>query len=448
MKTAQVLGVAILLCAAYLAGRGSNAPALSKAGVRGVLYYIDPMHPSYRSDRPGKAPDCGMDLEPVYAGSEPPSPMSPGSVRLTPQQEHLGRLQTETVAAGSTARTLRTAGRVAADEGRTYGVSAGADGLVRQVFSDSTGSHVKRGQALVAFYSKDLAAPQQAYLYALESLDRLKQLSSASAEQLAAVTQQAASARESLEFAGLGSNQLDELRRTRREIVEIHLSAPVAGQILERRVAVGQRFMKGEMLYSIADLDRVWVLADVPRGSGVQPSKARIILPDRPAIDAQVAAAPLQFDEEGRTGKLRLEVANPHGALVPGMVVSVDLDAPAQPALTIDADAVIDSGTKKRTFVALGNGQYELRDLETGWQNNGRIEVRSGLKPGDRVVTTGAFLLDSESRMKSPSQEVIDSECGMKIASSSARRMEWKGATYHFCSESCERKFAARHKDD
>ena len=114
---------------------------------------------------------------------------------------------------------------------------------------------------------------------------------------------------------------------------------------------------------------------------------------------------------------------NPRGNLVPGMIVNVDLDVPARPAITVHADAVIDSGTTKRVFVALGDGQYELREVETGWQEGDRVEIRGGLKAGERVVTAGAFLLDSESRMKNPAGEVTDAECGMKIDRANARRL-------------------------
>jgi YHS domain-containing protein len=94
--------------------------------------------------------------------------------------------------------------------------------------------------------------------------------------------------------------------------------------------------------------------------------------------------------------------------------------------------------------VALGRGQYELREVESGWQDGDRIEIRNGLKTGERVVTAGTFLLDSESRMKSRSSEVTDAQCGMKIERTVSRRLEWKGAIYYFCSESCERKFTDR----
>ena len=379
-------------------------------GPRPVLYYVDPMHPSYRSARPGKAPDCGMDLEPVYAGAEPPQSAAMGAagVRLTPDQEQAARLQTETVEAAPAARTVRTAGRVAPDEGRTYRVSAGVDGWVRRVFSDRTGYQVKRGEALAAFYSKDISAPQQAYVYALESYERLKTNQSPPADPLALATQQLSTARDNLEFVGMGQGtdgraQPDSPRDLRYQSHRARRwpdpGAPCGGgpAVHERGTALPHRESRTR-LGSGRHAART-------RGPARRERKARIRVPGLPPLEARVAPAAPQFDEQGRTGKLRLEVDNPHGILVPGMIVNVDLDAPAPSAITIHADAVIDSGASKRVFVALGGGQYELREVETGWQEGDRVEIRGGLKAGERVVTAGAFLLDSESRMKSPAPE-------------------------------------------
>jgi RND family efflux transporter MFP subunit len=376
-------------------------------GAGEILYYVDPMHPAYRSDKPGKAPDCGMDLEPVYAGGESVQPlaMSAGSVRLTPDQEEAGRLQTETVSIAPATHHVHTVGRVTPDEALTYRVSAGVDGWVRRVFSDRTGTTVKRGEALAAFFSKDISAPQQAYVYALESYEQLKQTPSPPIDQLALATQQLAASRDNLQFLGMGDAQIEELGRTRGEVVDVNLTAPAGGQILERHVAVGLRFMKGELLYRIANLERVWVLADVHPGDAAllgTIDRARITVAGLPALGAQVAASPLQFDEQGRTGKLRLELNNPRGRLIPGMIVNVDLDAPARPVIAVHADALLDSGVTTRVFIALGDGHYQLREVETGWQEGDRVEIRAGLKEGERVVTAGAFLLDSESRMKHP----------------------------------------------
>jgi Cu(I)/Ag(I) efflux system membrane fusion protein len=342
---------------------------------------------------------------------------------------------------------VHTVGRVAPDEALIYRVSAGVDGWVRRVFSDRTGTRVKRGEALAAFYSREISAPQQAYVYALESYERLKQTPSPPADPLALAKQQMATTHDNLQFLGMGEAQIEKLRRTRGEIFEVNLTAPVDGQILERHVAVGQRFTKGELLYLIANLEHVWVLADVrPGDAALQGAvgRAHVRVEGLAPLEAQVAAAPPQFDGQGPTGKLRLEVNNRRGNLVPGMIVNVDLDVPARSAITLHADAVIDSGTTRCVFVALGYGQYEMREVVTGWQEGDRVEIRGGLKAGERVVTAGAFLLDSESRMKSPAAEVADAECGMKIKRANARRLDWKGATYYFCSESCERKFTAR----
>jgi membrane fusion protein, copper/silver efflux system len=404
------LGIAVVVCAAYVAGRSSRSAEVPEMAAGQVLYYVDPMHPAYHSDKPGKAPDCGMDLVPVYAGNgAAKSPaMSSGSVRLTADQEQAAGLETETVQSTPGIHGVHTVGRVTPDEALTYRVSAGVDGWVRRVFSDRTGTEVKRGEALAAFFSKEISAPQQAYVYALESYERLKQTPSPPADPLAQATQQLATARDNLQFLGMGEAQMEELGRTRREVFDVNLTAPADGRILERHVAVGQRFMKGELLYRIANLDRVWVLADVHAGDARllgSLGKARIRMEGLPPLEAQVAKTPPQFDEQGRTGKLRLEVNNPRGGLVPGMIVNVDLDVPARPAITVHADAVIDSGATKRVFVALGDGQYELREIATGWQEGDRVEIRGGLKAGERVVTTGAFLLDSESRMKNPTGE-------------------------------------------
>ena len=410
-RLALGLVIAVAICLAYALGRGSRTPAVREAGAPRILYYVDPMHPAYHSDKPGKAPDCGMELKPVYAADNrvAAAPFAPGQIRLTPDQKQAARLETETVRPSSTAAALHTVGRVVPDEGRSYRVSAGADGWVRRVFSDRTGTRVRKGEALAAFFSNDISAPQQAYIYALESYERLKQAGSPPADSLSLATQQLATARDNLEFLGMGERQIEQLGRSRQEFFEVDLTSPADGLILERHLAVGQRFAKGDLLYRIANLDRVWVLAEVSARDlallGTIP-RAEITMEGQAPIQAEVAAALPQFDELGRTGALRLEVSNPHGSMVPGMIVNVDLDMPARSAMTVHADAVIDAGKEKHVFLALGNGKYELRQVQTGMERGDRVEIRSGLKPGDQVVTAGAFLLDSESRLKSPADDM------------------------------------------
>jgi Cu(I)/Ag(I) efflux system membrane fusion protein len=364
------------------------------------------MHPAYRSERAGTAPDCGMDLVPVFDDGEQTSAdaMTPGSVYLTRDQEELIHLEVETLRAASV-RQLHNVGRVVPNEAMTFRVSAGVDGWIRRVNSDKTGTQVKKGQTLSAFYSKDVSSPQQAYVFALESFDRLTQSTSATAGQLELSTKQLAIARDTLQFIGMGDAQIDELGRTHREMFDVNLTAPGDGQILERNVAVGQRFMKGEVLYHIANLSRVWVLADLyARDAALLDhiTGAQVTIEGFPPMEAKVADAPLQIDGDGRTWRRRLEVNNEAHRLVPGMIVDVAFTVAPGSSLTLSVDAVLDSGVKKHVFVARGEGRYELREVETGWQDDDRVEIKRGLKEGEKAVTTGAFLLDSESRLKNP----------------------------------------------
>ncbi len=392
-RAAKILSLAALVCLAYFVGRGSlpSAARQTDSGAQRVLYYVDPMHPGYRSDKPGKAPDCGMDLKAVYSSDAAPA--------------SIAAFETEKVQTAPFTREVRTSGRVAPDEALTFTVSAGVDGWVRRVYSDRTGTRVKRGDKLASFYSRDISSPQQAYIYSLDSYERLRRAPSPVAEQLSLTADQLSTARDNLQFIGMGKAQLDELARTRRELYEVDLVAPADGLILERHVAAGQRFMKGESLYRIAGLDHVWVLAEIYPGDAALASSirtAQVSVEGLQPIDAHISPVPAQFNEQGRTGRLRLEVGNAGGILVPGMVVNVVLRFAPRPTITVHADAVIDSGADQHVFVAGDGGAYEPREVETGAQQGDRVEILSGLKAGERVVTAGAFLLDSESRMKNP----------------------------------------------
>ncbi|HTS62577.1 MAG TPA: efflux RND transporter periplasmic adaptor subunit [Candidatus Acidoferrales bacterium] len=400
----MLLGAAAVAGSVYVAARLARLPAAA-ASRRQALYYVDPMHPTYRSSRPGRAPDCGMELAPVYAGDAPPQTAStgPAPILLTASQEQALRFETETVELAPVHPALHTAGRVAPDEALTYRVAAGVDGWVRRVFSDATGTRVTRGQPLAAFYSKESSSPQQAYAYALDSYERLRTQPSAPAEPLALASQQLATARDNLQFLGMGETQIEQLGRTRGELPDIILASPADGWILQRNIAVGQRFMKGEVLYRIGSLERVWVLGEISPSDlellgGVR--TARILVDGQAALEGRVSSALPQFDAQGRSGKLRLEVDNPHARLVPGMIVDIEFDAPSRLEMTVPAGAVIDSGTTRHVFVAGGSGEYQVREVETGREEGDRIAIRKGLKPGDRVVTAGAFLLDSETRMR------------------------------------------------
>jgi RND family efflux transporter MFP subunit len=367
------------------------------ASAKRVLYYVDPMHPAYRSDKPGKAPDCGMDLEPVYEDAKPVGDKEKpsGAVSISPEKQQLMGLLVETVKENAEPRTLRTTGRVEVVVGRLQVLQAGADGWVESVENSPVGTMVKKDERLATLFSREFRNAQQAYLGSLNLADRTKPLDEDAGLKLN---------EDQLRALGMGEAQIKELRKTRKITSEITLNAPFDGIVLDREISKGQRFEPGNVFYRIADLSRVWITADVldQEAQAFHPcAKARVFGRERAvAVDATIGAAPPFFDSATRTLKVRLEAANPGLVLRPDMLVDVELSVGGAPSLTVPLDALLDSGLTERVFVERAEGEFEPRVVRTGWRSGDRVEIVSGLKAGERVVTRGTFLVDSESRLK------------------------------------------------
>jgi RND family efflux transporter MFP subunit len=355
------------------------------------------MHPSYRSDRPGVAPDCNMALTPVYADD---APAGPSAVHLDKAQETAIGLRTEPAREETEAGEIRSVARVEVQESRLYAVTAGADGWVRHIYGGESGSQVKKGQPLASYYSRDIVTPQQAYLYAFDSFHRLH--TSATAEQKELAAKQMSEARDYIEFIGMTDHQIVELERSRQEGREVTLGSPAPGFVLERKVSEGSRFARGDVLWKIADIEAVWVTADLYPEELSSISRAHIgtvILPDGSEENATVDSSLPRYEEGDRVVKLRLKISNTGHKLLPGMVVTVRVPKAAVRGLTVPEDAVIESGIRPRVFVRSQAGSLEARAVTTGWRHAGRLQILSGLKTGDQVVVSGTFLIDSESRM-------------------------------------------------
>jgi membrane fusion protein, copper/silver efflux system len=371
---------------------------------RRILYYRDPMHPSYRSDRPGIAPDCNMELTPVYAdGSAVPTASSevPPPVRIDDRQAAAIGLRTEPAREEVAYGEVRTLGRVEARESGRYQVTAGADGWIRRIHGGESGSVVVQGQPLASYYSRDATSPQQAYLYALDAQRRLP--ATAPAEQKELSARQLVQARDYLEYLGLTAPQIADLGRLRREGREVTLGAPASGIVLERNVFEGARFNRGDVLWEIGDIQSVWVTADLFPEDLLSVSGARsatVILPGGVEVPAAVDSSLPRFESAARVARLRLIANNRKHRLLPGMTVTVTLPRAPVEGLTVPADAVIESGIRPRVMVRRADGGFEPRAVSTGWRSGPRQQILSGLRPGEEVVTGGAFLLDSESRLR------------------------------------------------
>ncbi|MBI5069006.1 MAG: efflux RND transporter periplasmic adaptor subunit [Deltaproteobacteria bacterium] len=435
--------------ASFVAGsRWGHRRAAITARQEGARAFACPMHPQYRSDHAGDCPACGMRLEPVpnegQARSSSGQHLPAGAVRVSPERQQTIGVRLGAVERVSGTRTLRTTGRVAPDENAVYPLVAGADGLVRGVRGATTGSLVKKNEVLLSFYAPEFVNAQISYFSGVESLTR-----GASADGVERFAN-------TLRNLGISEQQLAEMRTSRKINQFIDIVSPVDGFVLDRKASVGLRCARGFEFYRIADLRRVWILADVYENQApfIRPgSKARITsqLQDR-RFEATVSRAEPTFDEATRTLKVRLETDNPRFALKPGMFVDVSFDIDLPASLAVPAEAIVDSGLRKVVFVDRGQGTFEPRAVETGWRLADQVEVTRGLMDGERIVISGTFLMDSESRMRASSQGIFgaaarDPVCGMEVdekrAAAAGRRSDYQGATYYFCADECKQRFDA-----
>jgi len=402
---AIALLLAVLL--GFLLGHSYTQRQASASNARRVLYYVDPMHPSYKSDKPGIAPDCGMKLVPVYSdeagstGAAASPQAGAGVVRIDPDRQRLFGIRVATVEKASGTRALRVPGRVTADETRIYRINAGVDGFVRETHEDAVGTHVKKDQQLASIYSPEFLSAMGAYLSLSDSRSHASKSIPAGTEDLSA----AQNWTNRLRTLGISDAQIRELDETRKAAEYVYVVSPVDGFILARNISPGEKFDKQMEFYRIADLSHVWITADLfeNESQNFDPrSVARITLPDqKTSFSAHISKILPEIDSSTRTLKLRLEAENGNFALRPGMFVDVDLTIQAPPKLSVPADAVLDSGLSKHVFVEHGDGIFEARQVDTGEQFGDRVQILSGLAEGDRVVASGTFLLDSESRMRS-----------------------------------------------
>ncbi len=464
MKSARLAVYIIIVVAAFGAGvwysKRIDGTTNSYTQQRNIDHYTCPMHPQYISDRPGDCPSCGMRLVPVNASDDNgkkltgdgSSVMPTGTIYVSPE-----KLQAIGVRVGRAERinveqTLRVLGQVAVDETRIYRLNAAVNGWIRGTFPNSKGSLIKKDETLVTFYSPEFLSAEQALLYSLGALDRWQASGKETPEQIALTKANIQQAVDSLRNLGMGDIQIDKIKRTRQLTQDIEVRAPAAGFILERNVSPGQRFEQGAELYRIADLSHIWILADMFENEAhyFKPgANATVIHPAQKAkLPAKVSNVLPQFDPATRTLRVRLEAANPNFVLRPDMFVDVEYPISLPPALTVPAEAILDTGLRRTVFVDVGDGHFEPRRIETGWRMAGRVEVTRGLMEGERIVVSGNFLIDSESRLREAAMSarkdtVDDPVCGMQIDPAGARdkKSTYKGQTYYFCSDECKNKF-------
>jgi Cu(I)/Ag(I) efflux system membrane fusion protein len=380
-------------------------PGAAAQGERKILYWYDPMHPAYKSDKPGKAPDCGMELVPKYAGGEEMKEMPAGTVMITPQKQQLIGVRTAPVERQHIQRTIRAVGRVAFDETKISHIHTKVTGYVEDVFVDFVGKPIKKGDPLFTIYSPDLVSTQQEYLIALRGKKYLgdapfPEISSGAESLLRA-------ARERLRLWDVTDQEIDILEREGKVKRTLTMYSPATGIVTERTVFEHGRYVTPDMdLYTVVDLSTAWVLAEiyeyeVPYVQVGQSATMHLSYTPEKTYTGKITYIYPTADPKTRTVKVRLEFPNPEFELKPEMFADVDIAIDYGAQVVVPQEAVLDSGTEQMVFVARGNGYFEPRKVQVGPRMEDRVIILGGLRPGEIIVTSGNFLIDSESRLKS-----------------------------------------------
>src|ERR1017187_10218745 len=412
-------------------------PAREARSENARTLYTCGMHPQVIQDHPGNCPICGMKLTPIrkQAGDTPAggskikfykSTMTPGETSPTPAKDSMGmdmvpvyedaagtdhpsaitvdaatqqnmNLRTAAVQRGPLRKTIRTVGAIDYNETALADVATKFKGWIERLNVDATGQLVHRGEPLFEIYSPELYSAEAEFLLALDS-------GSTNDPGAVALRETAAS---KLKFFDVSDTQIAELEKSRTARKTLPVSAPMSGFVIEKNVVSGQMVDAGMRLYRIADLGIVWVIAqmyeqDLPFVKLGQEAIVKVAsLPDR-EFRGRVTFIYPTVDEKTRTAKVRLEFENPGYFLKPGMFVSAQIQAELEPSVVLVPDSAgLRSGAKNTVFIALDGGKFEARDVMLGLEaQDSLIQVLGGLSAGERIVTSGQFLLDSESQLR------------------------------------------------
>lgn len=371
------------------AGHATGAPAPdAREEEPEFSHYTCPMHPSVESKDPGQCPICSMDLVGVAR-----SDGNGGMITIDEGRRQLIGVKTDVVRRSEVVVPIQAVGKLTYNETRLVDVALKYDAWIGEVFADYTGVAVEAGEPLFTVYSPELLSAQEELL---ESTRRGKtQLSNP----LLAV------ARRRLRLWGLGDSQIDRLAERGKALEYVPILAPATGTIIAKHVVDGSAVRKGGMLFRIADLSSLWVEAEVYEEDAglVQVGQAaRVTLPYTPEVvyEATIAFVYPYLDNSSRTVRVRLELPNEDGALRPDMYANVALSIPYGERIVVPEEAVVRGGESSVVFVDLGHGRLKPRAVTLGRKTEQGLIVASGLEAGEIVVTSGNFLVASESKLR------------------------------------------------
>lgn len=381
-----------------------------------VIYYC-PMHPQYQADKPGTCPICNMNLEKMppelqsqasesgpSSGTKDAVELPPGTVKITPQKQQLIGVQYGEVKEENLTRTILTVGQLTYDETKITRIQSRTEGWIEKVFVDYTGKFIKEGQPLFSLYSPDLFSAQQELLVARAAMESLGKSEFAEIKAGAESLYQAS--RQRLRLWNIPEAEIQRIEKRGTPLRALTVFSPATGFVITKNAFPGQRVAADTELYTIADLSTVWALADLYQyeiplvHSGQHATMTLSYFPGE-TFHGKVSFIYPTLDNTSRTLKVRLEFPNPQFRLKPEMYAQVAITVDYGKQMAIPVEAVLDAGTEQIVFVSSGDGYFEPRRVDLGARVDNRFIVLGGLKLGERIVTSGNFLIDSESKLKS-----------------------------------------------
>jgi len=384
----------------------ASAATTTPKGERKIKYWRAPMDPTYISDKPGKSP-MGVDLVPVYEDE-----IAEGAITIDPVTVQNMGLRTGLVQTGKLTRTIRTVGHIDYDEKKLYIINTKITGWIEKLYVNTTGEVVDKGQPLLEIYSPELVSTQEEYLSALKNFSVLED--SPYEEARTGALELLNSTRKRLEYWDIDKSQIENLEQDGEIKKTLTLYSPTTGVVLHKNAIEGAYVKAGSDLFRIADLSTVWVLAtiyeyELPYIKLRQKAQMTLAYLPGESFEGKLTYIYPYLEQKTRDVKVRLELSNPGYRLKPDMYANVVIASklPGERIL-IPEEAVIRSGKREIVFVDMGEGKYAAREVATGVSGEGEVvEVKKGLLPGEIIVVSGQFMLDSESKTQEAIQKMI-----------------------------------------
>ncbi len=370
-----------------------------------VQFYSCGMHPNVIQEGPGNCPICGMNLTPMGIPTGGIEETFGSTVKIDPTVEQNMGIRTAEVEKRDLTQTIRTIGRIDYNESKVAHVHTKFNGWIEKTHADITGQRVNKGQPLLDIYSPELVSAQEEYFDALKNVRSSgNDVSVGAANRSQTIL---GSTRRRLEYFDVSGDQIDDLERTGNVRKTLTVRSPFEGIVIEKHALDGMEVKPGMMIYTIADLSEIWVYADIYEFESPWVKEgltANMTLSYDPGkrYRGKVQYIYPYLEEETRTIKVRLSFPNPNLKLKPGMYANVEIEtSPLRNVVAVPMEAVLFSGERNLVFIVLGDGRFAPRDITVGIESgDGFYEVKEGLSEGVKVVASGQFLLDSESKLQ------------------------------------------------